>query len=72
VNGKFQTVRAYVAMRDGEHFIVVLDISRKEQVIGALGTMGRWASNPDLVFTWEDAKLGAAALRRDLEHVDHE
>ena len=38
--------------RNGEHFIFVYD---REHISDVIQTLGRWASTPELDFSWYDA-----------------
>lgn len=48
-------VRLVVYSRRNENYILAIDFDSEESWRQARHAIGRWASNPDLAFTWYDA-----------------
>ena len=46
---------------DGQNYIVLFVMEQRHEVMRAIG---RWASDPDLTFTWYDATQMARHVRR--------
>ena len=51
-----------------ERYIVLFDDSEAAR-LNALRTLGRWASNPELSFTWFDAATMSQRIRKEFNHV---
>lgn len=49
-------------VRGGEQYVICYT---DDNVREALQTLGRWAANPKLSFTWYDAAVMAQKIRRD-------
>lgn len=47
-------------VKGGERYIVMFDDERKAE---ALRTLGRWATHPELSFTWYDAAVLSQKIR---------
>lgn len=59
--------RTVACIKGSQRYILHLDSEGKTD---ALRTMGRWASHPDLDFSWYDAAILSQRLRGSLYHVE--
>jgi hypothetical protein len=55
---------SHIATSDGNRYVVMYT---RETQCEALRTLGRWASNPELSFTWCDAAIMANQIRNQFQ-----
>ena len=53
-------ISTIASVKGPERYVVICDEAHKAE---ALRTFGRWASNPDLSFSWYDAALASQKVR---------
>jgi hypothetical protein len=64
-----QDINVLALVKGAERFIFLFDDSNRSE---ALRTLGRYASNPDLSFTWYDAAVLSQKIRQTMEQVGTE
>lgn len=63
-----EDINVLALVKGRERYIFLYDDRHRTQL---LRTLGRFASSPDLSFTWYDAAVLSQKVRRDKEAVDH-
>ena len=53
-------------VRDGHVYLFVLDTGRRDQVKRCLQTLGRFASDPSINFSWVDAARISNGIRESI------
>jgi len=57
-------------VRGAERYVLLFDYASRSE---AMRTLGRWASNPELSFTWHNAAVMSNAIREAVtEHVEYQ
>ena len=62
-----QDINVLALVKGAERYIFLFDDSNRSE---ALRTLGRYASNPDLSFTWYDAAVLSQKIRQTTEPVE--
>lgn len=56
-------VNVYGLQKPGEKYLVLFFDDQRDE---ALRTLGRWASHPELSFTWYDAAVVSQRIRKEV------
>ena len=64
-----RSLNVLALVKDGERFIFLYDDQSSPQV---LQTLGKFAADPELCFTWYDAAVLSQKVRQKLPSVDHD
>ena len=64
-----QDINVLALVKGAERYIFLFDDNNRSE---ALRTLGRYASNPDLSFTWYDAAVLSQKIRQTTEQVETE
>ena len=64
-----QDINVLALVKGAERYIFLFDDGNRSE---ALRTLGRYASNPDLSFTWYDAAVLSQKIRQTTEQVGTE
>ena len=62
-----QDINVLALVKGAERYIFLFDDNNRSE---ALRTLGRYASNPDLSFTWYDAAVLSQKIRQTTEQVE--
>jgi hypothetical protein len=62
-----QDINVLALVKGAERYIFLFDDSNRSE---ALRTLGRYASNPDLSFTWYDAAVLSQKIRQTTDQVE--
>jgi hypothetical protein len=62
-----QDINVLALVKGGERYIFLFDDDNRSE---ALRTLGRYASNPDLSFSWYDAAVLSQKIRQTAEHEE--
>ena len=63
-----QDINVLALVKGQERYIFLFDDDNRSE---ALRTLGRYASNPDLSFTWYDAAVLSQKIRQTTEQPQH-
>ena len=64
-----QDINVLALVKGGERYVFLYDDSRRAET---LRTLGRYASNPELSFTWYDAAVLSQKIRQESQkHAIH-
>jgi len=64
-----QDINVLALVKGAERYIFLFDDNNRSE---ALRTLGRYASNPDLSFTWYDAAVLSQKIRQTAQQVESE
>ena len=64
-----QDINVLALVKGAERYIFLFDDNNRSE---ALRTLGRYASNPDLSFTWYDAAVLSQKIRQTTQQVEKE
>ena len=62
-----QDINVLALVKGAERYIFLFDDNNRSE---ALRTLGRYASNPDLSFTWYDAAVLSQKIRQTAQQVE--